>query len=137
LPDPRAAALDVEAHALLPVVELDLCDLDAAAVRERFPVGFEVLALESGTANLFGEQPVDHRVIDVLEEVAVDSLVDRSGGPVRIDEQDGDSRHPIARSSSRKARARYEEGQGSGGGRHRTRKEAASIHMRFPLCVQP
>ena len=76
LPDPGAAALDVEAHALLPVLELDVRDLDSAAVRERLPVGLEVLALEPAAANLFGEQPVHHRMVDVLEEVAVDPLVD-------------------------------------------------------------
>ena len=91
LPDPGAAALDVEAHALLPVLELDVRDLDAAALRERLPVRLEVLALETRAANLFGEQPVLHRMVDVLEEVAVDPLVDRSRDPVRIDQQDGDS----------------------------------------------
>ena len=92
LPDPGAAAFDVEAHALLPVLELDVRDLDLAAVRERPPVGLEVLALEPEAANLFGEKPVHHRMVDVLEEVAVDPRVDGSHDPFRIDGKDGDSR---------------------------------------------
>ncbi len=66
MPDPRAAALNAETHALLPVLEVDIGNLDSATVRERFPIGLEVFALEPGTANLFGEEPVFDRVVDVL-----------------------------------------------------------------------
>ena len=78
LPNPNAATLRSEAHTLLPVLELNIGDLDAATVRERFPILFEVFALEPGAANLLGKQPVLHRVIDVFQELAVDPLIDSS-----------------------------------------------------------
>jgi len=58
----------VEADALLPVRELDVGDLYTAALRERLPVGGEVLTLEPAALNLFGEQPVDYRMVDVFEK---------------------------------------------------------------------
>ena len=134
LPDPGVATPDVEAHALLSVVEFDVRDLNPAAVRERLPIGLEVFALEPAAANLFCEQTVDHRMVDVLEEMAVDALVDRSRDTVRIGEQDGDSRRARCRSSARNTRARQDYGKRSG--RDRTQEKAASIHLRFPFCIQ-
>jgi hypothetical protein len=65
--------------------------LSIGAPGSRRKRGGEVLTLEPAALNLFGEQPIDRRVVDVLEKVTVDPLVDGSHDPVRIDEQDGDS----------------------------------------------
>jgi len=45
-------------------------------------------------------------MVDVLEELAVDSLIDVSHDPFRIDEQDGDPRLARGRSGARKERTR-------------------------------
>jgi hypothetical protein len=134
LPDPGAATLDVQAHALFPILEIGGCDLHSAAIRERFPVGLEVLAFEPAAANLFGEQPIFHRMVDVLQELAVDPLVNGSRDSFRIDEQDCDPRLPRCRGGFRNQRARHDERQGAGGGgRHRTHEKVASIHPKFEL----
>ena len=86
------AALWAEAHALLSVPEFEVGNFDPAAVRERLPVGLEVLALEPASTNLLGKEAIDNRVIDVFQEVTVDPLVDRTRDAVGIDQQDCYSR---------------------------------------------
>ena len=88
--DVRVTAVHVEAHALLAVLEIDICNLDATTVLEHLPICLEVVALKPRTANLFGEEAVLHRMVDVFEKLAVDSLIDRDSHSVRINEQDGD-----------------------------------------------
>ena len=110
LADAGAAALGAEAHALLPVLELHLRHFDPAAVGERRPVCREVLAFEPGALDLLGEESVFDRVVDVLQEVAVDPPVDRCDDPVGIDEQDGDARSALARSSLRGFEAAFDAG---------------------------
>src|SRR5262249_58225541 len=85
-----AATQRVEAHALGAVLEAEFCEFDLAALRERLPIGFKVIAFESGAADLLGEEAVFDRVIDVLEKLAVDARVDRDRDPVCIDKENRD-----------------------------------------------
>jgi hypothetical protein len=51
------------------VLEIDGGDRNGAAIGERSPVGFEIVTLESGAANLFGEETIFDGMVYVLEEV--------------------------------------------------------------------
>ena len=89
----NASALEAyqQSVPLRPIV--DCLNHDTAGVRTRRSdgvdgAGFEVFALEAGAANLFGEKPVLNRMVDVLEELAVYPLVNRSDNPFGIDDQD-------------------------------------------------
>src|SRR6185436_15932594 len=66
-----------------------LDDAYRVARSEDGPIRFEVTALESGAADLLGEEAVLNRVVDVFEELSVDLLVDRAQSAVRIDLKDG------------------------------------------------
>ena len=55
------------------------------------PVGFEIVTLESGAPNLFGEETIFDGMVYVLEEVAVDSRIDASFRSAGIHQQDGNA----------------------------------------------
>ena len=114
LPDARAPAVRPQSHAPLPVRELDVRDFNGPALRERSPVRLEIRSLETRPANLFREQPVLDRVIDMFEELPVNPPIDRSRNAIRIHQQHG---HAPIRSGCRH-RAR----------RNRAQKKPPSIH---------
>jgi hypothetical protein len=102
----RAAAIHLKADASLSILEIDRRNRDGAAVRERFPISREIVAFESRPANLFGEQAVFYRMVDVLKEVAVDSRIDARLDSVGIDEKNGDPRLSLGGGCLRTKRAR-------------------------------
>ena len=55
------------------------------------PVGLEIGAFEAGAADLFGEEPVLDRMIDVFEELAVDVPIDRADAAIGVDLEDRDA----------------------------------------------
>ena len=104
------------------ILEIDVRNLDFAAVRERFPICLEIFAFESGAANLFGKQPVLHGMIDVLEKLPVDPLIDGSRDPDRC-------RPAVRRSSARSPRAQSAEYQT--GSQRPTREKEAVVAIEF------
>ena len=91
LPDARRGTTGSQPHARRALLERHLHGPYGAGVAEGGPVGGKVLGLESRAANLLGEQPVDHGVVDVLEKLPIDVAVDGSGLPIGVDQQDGDT----------------------------------------------
>jgi hypothetical protein len=90
--NPGRAVAGLESNALLAVGRRSLHHLGTALFPQRLPVDREVVALKALPADLFGIQAVDHRVVDMFEEVSVDVLVDRPQHSVGIDQQHGDPR---------------------------------------------
>ena len=60
------------------------------------PVGLEVAPLEPGAADLFCEETIHDRVVDVLEELAVDLPVDRAQTAVGVDLKDRNARATLS-----------------------------------------
>ncbi len=87
LTDAGVATTGMEADTLGAVLKCHFGKFSFAAVRERLPVGLEVISLKASTANLPGEQAVLDGMVDVLQNVTVDSLVDRGRSPFRVDKQ--------------------------------------------------
>ena len=71
------------------LLEIDGGDGNGAAIGERLPIGFEIVTLESSTANLFGEKAIFDGMVYVLEEMAVDSRIDAAFRPAGVHQQDG------------------------------------------------
>lgn len=66
----------METHAFLAILEVELGDFDLAMLRDGFPIGLEIRTLKSRTTDLFGEETIFDRMIDVLQKLAVDAFVD-------------------------------------------------------------
>lgn len=82
------------------------------------------------SANLLGDQPVDYRMVDVLQEVAVDPPVDGSRD-LRVDE-DGDSRRTAA-----SAQKLSESDLGSGRDGAHPQTVERSVVLLAPALIQP
>jgi len=84
--------IDAQAHAFGAILEGDVGDIDLPVFCGGVPIGFEVVALETCPADLFGEEAVLDGVIDVLEKLSIDPPIDGTGDPVGVHKQNGDSR---------------------------------------------
>src|SRR5579863_4991985 len=80
LPDTRLSSISAKANALLTILEVDLGNLDMALLGDGFPICLEVRPFEAGAADLFGEEAVFDRMVNVLKELAIDTLVDWNRG---------------------------------------------------------
>ena len=91
LPDTRLSSISTKANALLTILEVDPGNLDMALLGDGFPICLEVRPFEAGPADLFGEEAVFDRMVDVLQELAIDTFVDWNRGAVRINHEDGNA----------------------------------------------
>lgn len=91
LPDTCISPVDTETDALLAVLEIDLGDFDMAMLRAGFPICLEVRTFGARAMDLFGKETVFDRVIDVLQELAVDAFVDGYGRAIRINHKNGNA----------------------------------------------
>ncbi|MFN8095842.1 MAG: hypothetical protein U0599_27085 [Vicinamibacteria bacterium] len=80
-----------EPHAVLSPLEHRGDERRLAALAEGRPVVGEVLPFEALPADLLGVEPVDDRVVDLLEELAVEAFVDLSRDAIGVDQQHGHS----------------------------------------------
>src|SRR5215472_4194919 len=91
LPDTRLSSISAKANALLAILEVDLGNLDMALLGDGLPICLEVRPFEAGPADLFGEETVFDRMVDVLKELAIDTFVDSNRGAIRINHEDGNA----------------------------------------------
>ena len=88
----RMTTIDAQAHAFGAILEGDVGDVDLPVLCGGVPIDFQVVAFETCPADLFGEEAVLDRVIDVLEELPIDPPIDGRGDPVGVHKQNGDPR---------------------------------------------
>ena len=87
LSNTRVAAGDMEPHTAVAIVECHLSKLYLAILGERLPVRLEIFSLKTRAANLLSEEAIFDRVVYMLQELSIDTLADRRGSAVRIDQQ--------------------------------------------------
>jgi hypothetical protein len=93
-----------------------------------FPIGFEVFAFKTGPADLFGEEPILYRMIDVLKKLPIDPRIDRNSGPISVHKQNGDSQRSCRLDDAGRRDAGDTIKMKSGARRHRFFEEVSSIH---------
>lgn len=93
LPNTCIASAWAKTDALLAILKVELGDFDMTLLGNGFPIGLEVRTFETCAADLFGKETIFHGVIDVLQELTVDSFVDGNRRAVRIHHEHGNAGH--------------------------------------------
>src|ERR1700759_1956556 len=124
LPDTCISSINTQTDAFLAILKVEFGNFDLAMLRDRFPIGLEVRAFETCATDLFGEETIFDRVIDVFQELAVDAFVDGYGRSVHIHHEYGNV--GFFPCSTRKKRI-GSNGRGDSGS-SRMDEELASVH---------